>query len=128
MTVAPFPHNCNGLGSHKLYLCLISKSVSRASCLFSSRVLTGAIKSERLDDVVDSEVRQVPLTNQCVDDLLRLSKKSSSAEARSKARSRLVLVLCLPQCHVSNPLNECLIDLVSELWNIILKFMDALWS
>ena len=37
---------------------------------------------------------------------------------------RLVLVFCLPQFHASDPLNEHLVDLATELWNIII----ALWT
>ena len=44
-------------------------------------------------------------------DLLRLSKASSLEETWPKARFRLVLVFCLPQYHVSHPVNELLMFL-----------------
>ena len=79
-----------------------------------------AIVPERPDGVVHSEVRQFSLTKQGLDDLLRLSKKSSPVEAWPKARFRVILVLCLPS-HLNNLLNELQTDHATELWNIIHK-------
>ena len=80
-----------------------------------------ATVSERRDDVVHGKVCEVSLPKQRLDDLLRLSKDFSPVEAWSKARFRLVLVFCLLQSHVSNPLNEFLPDLAIDLWNIMIK-------
>ena len=70
--------------------------------------------SEGLNDVVHG-VCEVSLTKQLFDNLLHLSKECSLVEAWAKARCRLVLVFCLPQLHVSNPLNELLVDLATQL-------------
>ena len=71
--------------------------------------------------LVHGEICDVSLTEQCLDDLLRLSKESSPAEARPEAKFRLVLAFCLPPSRVSEPLYEFLNDLATELWSVILQ-------
>ena len=94
------------------------------------RSVTVAVLFERLTDVVHRKNYSVSTQAFCLDDLFGRFKESSPAETWPKTRFRLVLVFCLSHSHASHPFKELLIDLATEVWNIIIKLRMLIrhWS